>query len=100
MAENPAGQIIELINNGLRPYDPETGKELWILLQDFPEILAGLSSTFMALELRLEGKPGEMQSLSEALSTMERLVEQAKEAAEQARDDFKRANDFWLGGDA
>jgi hypothetical protein len=53
----------------------------------------------MALELRLEGKPGEMQSLSEALSTMERLVEQAKEAAEQARDDFKRANAFWLDGE-
>jgi hypothetical protein len=100
MAASPVPDIIELIQGHLRPYDPESGQELWELVQELPDLLDALSTTFMSLAVHIAEKPGGHQSLCERLDTIETAVEQAKTVAEEARDDFKRDNAFWLDNES
>jgi hypothetical protein len=92
----PMGSIIDAIQEQLRTYDPENGADLWLLVQEAPELFDALSTAFASLSLRIAEKPGEMQTITEEFSNYSSLMNDAKDTAEDARDNFKRANDFWI----
>lgn len=90
--------VSEAIQQHLNPFDPESGRRLDSFLDALPELFGLLSDAMISIGSRVEDKPGDMKWLSDAgFHGIANDMEHARDLAEQARDEFRKANSFWLG---